>query len=434
MTRRTWWLSGLGGLIAASISVVGGTQNSLATTAPECQVWVSSLGSSNLTVIDTWTSAPSAITLNGNPSISDFTFNRTGTKIFVATMTGLRMIDLATYGVSTIASGIYGLGQGDFGAIAASPTADRIIVTTNQSMNGTYPYEILNSLTGAPVSSSTLSQRSADVAFDPSGHAYSADFVFMAANPAGRLDKIDISVPTTLTFTDVNLAFWEFYTVAEVAAPAGQTPILFVGSNQNTLAADNYFLRAIDTTNMSILATATLQSSPSGMAVSAAGDRLFVSQFGTDEVLVLDTITRNVVSQISVGDGPSGLAVTPDGRFLYVANSINIPNQQFGTVSKIDLSTMSVVGTITVNSSPTKMAIGPAGCVSEQPQVAPTTTVPASSSPTTTVPANSSLTTTVQSLPTTGPSSSNESFANISLIFLAVGVVVVFARRRRLVA
>ena len=434
MTRRTWWLSGLGGLIAASISVVGGTQNSLATTAPECQVWVSSLGSSSLTVIDTWTSAPSTIELNGNPSISDFTFNRTGTKIFVATMNGLRMIDPATYGVSTIASGIYGLGLGDFGAIAASPTADRIIVTTNQSVNGTYPYEILNSLTGALVSSSTLSQRSADVAFDPSGHAYAADFVFMAANPAGRLDEIDISVPTTLTFTDVNLAFWEFYTVAEVAAPAGQTPILFVGSNQNTLDADNYFLRAIDTTNMSILATATLQSSPSGMAVSAAGDRLFVSQFGTDEVLVLDTITRNVVSQISVGDGPSGLAVTPDGRFLYVANSINIPNQQFGTVSKIDLSTMSVVGTITVNSLPTKMAIGPAGCVSEQPQVAPTTTVPANSSPTTTVPANSSLTTTVQSLPTTGPSSSNESFANISLIFLAVGVVVVFARRRRLVA
>jgi YVTN family beta-propeller protein len=413
MTRRTWWLSGLGGLIAASISVVGGTQNSLATTAPECQVWVSSLGSSTLTVIE----------LNGNSSISDFTFNRTGTKIFVATMNGLRMIDPATYGVSTIASGIYGLG-GDFGAIAASPTADRIIATTNQWVNGTYPYEILNSLTGALVSSSTLSQRSADVAFDPSGHAYAADFVFLAANPAGRLDKIDISVPTTLTFTDVNLAFSEFYTVAEVAAPAGQTPILFVGSNQNTLAADNYFLRAIDTTNMSILATATLQSSPSGMAVSAAGDRLFVSQFGTDEVLVLDTITRNVVSQISVGDGPSGLAVTPDGRFLYVANSINIPNQQFGTVSKIDLSTMSVVGTITVNSSPTKMAIGPTGCVSEQPQVAPTTTVPA----------NSSLTTTVQSLPTTGPSSSNESFANISLIFLAVGVVVVFARRRRLVA
>ena len=434
MTRRSWWLSGLGGLIAASISVVGGTQNSLATTAPECQVWVSSLGSSSLTVIDTWTSAPSTIELNGNPSISDFTFNRTGTKIFVATMTGLRMIDPATYGVSTIASGIYGLGLGDFGAIAASPTTDRIIVTTNQSVNGTYPYEILNSLTGAPVSSSALSQRSADVAFDPSGHAYAADFVFMAANPAGRLDKIDISVPTTLTFTDVNLAFWEFYTVAEVAAPAGQTPILFVGSNQNTLAADNYFLRAIDTTNMSILATATLQSSPSGMAVSAAGDRLFVSQFGTDEVLVLDTITRNVVSQISVGDGPSGLAVTPDGRFLYVANSINIPNQQFGTVSKIDLSTMSVVGTITVNSSPTKMAIGPAGCVSEQPQVAPTTNVPPSSSPTTTVPANSSLTTTVQSLPTTGPSSSNESFANISLIFLAVGFGVVFARRRRLVA
>jgi YVTN family beta-propeller protein len=354
------------------------------------------------------------------------------------------MIDLATLGESTIASGIYTLGTGDFGAIAASPTADVVIATTNQAVNGAYLYATLNSNTGVTVGASSLTERSADVVFDPSGNAYAADFVFQAANPPGRIDKINVAVPTTSAFTDVNLAFSEFYTVAEVAAPAGQTPILFVGSNQNTLAADNYFLRAIDTTNMSILATATLQSSPSGMAVSAAGDRLFVSQFGTDEVLVLDTITRNVVSQISVGDGPSGLAVTPDGRFLYVANSINIPNQQFGTVSKIDLSSMSVVGTITVNSSPTKMAIGPAGCVSEQPQVAPTTTVPASSSPTTTVPANSSptttvpanssLTTTVQSLPTTGPSSSNESFANISLIFLAVGVVVVFARRRRLVA
>ena len=414
MTRRTWWLSGLGGLIAASISMVGGSQNSLATTAPECQVWVSSLGSANFTIIDSWTSAPSTITLNGNPSIADFTFNRTGTKIFVATSTGLRMIDLATLAESTIASGIYGLGQGDFGAIAASPTADLVIATTNQAVNSVYAYATLNSNTGVVVGTSSLTGRSADVVFDPSGNAYAADFVFQAANPPGRIDKIDVATRTISAFTNFNLAYWEAYSTAAIAAPAGQTPILFVGSNQDTNVANNYFLRAINTANVTISATVSLTSSPSGMAVSAAGDRLFVSQFGTDEVLVLDTITRNVVSQISVGDGPSGLAVTPDGRFLYVANSINIPNQQFGTVSKIDLSTMSVVGTITVNSSPTKMAIGPAGCVSEQPQVAPTTTV--------------------QSLPTTGPSSSNESFANISLIFLAVGAVVAFARRRRLVA
>ena len=424
MTRRTWWLSGLGGLIAASISMVGGSQNSLATTAPECQVWVSSFTSANFTIIDSWTSAPSTITLNGNPSIADFTFNRTGTKIFVATNNGLRMIDTSTYQVDTIASGIYGLGQGDFGAIAASPTADLVIATTNQAVNSDYAYATLNSNTGVVVGTSSLTGRSADVVFDPSGNAYAADFVFHAANPAGRLDKIDISVPTTLTFTDVNLAFWEFYTVAEVAAPTGQAPVLFVGSNQNTGAADNYFLRAIDTANMTISGTVTLSASPSGLAVSAAGDRLFVSQFGTDEVLVLDTITRNVVSQISVGDGPSGLAVTPDGRFLYVANSINIPNQLLGTVSKIDLSTMAVVETVTVNGAPTKVAIGPVGCVSVQPQSAPTTTVPASSSPTTTI----------QSLPTTGPSPSNESSGSISLILLAIGVVVVFARRRRLVA
>jgi YVTN family beta-propeller protein len=416
MTRRTWLLSGLGGLIAASLSMVGGTQNSLATTAPECQVWVSSIGSSSFVVVDSWTSQPSTLTID--TSITDFTFNRSGTKIFVATNNGLRMIDTSTYQVDTIASGIYGLGQGDFGAIAASPTADLVIATTNQAVNSLYAYATLNSNTGVVVGTSSLTGRSADVVFDPSGNAYAADFVFQAANPPGRIDKIDVATRTISAFNNFNLAYWEVYSTAAIAPPAGQTPILFVGSNQNTGAVDNYFLRAIDTTNVSILATVTLQSSPSGMAVSADGEQLFVSQLQLDQVRVFDTMTRVPLESTSVGDGPAAMAVTPDGRYLYVINAIG------GTMSKIDTATLAVVETIPLVPNPAGIAIGPAGCVSEQPQVAPTTTVPASSSPTTTV----------QSLPTTGPSSSNESFANISLIFLAVGAVVVFARRRRLVA
>ena len=416
MTRRTWLLSGLGGLIAASLSMVGGTQNSLATTAPECQVWVSSIGSSSFVVVDSWTSQPSTLTID--TSITDFTFNRSGTKIFVATNNGLRMIDTSTYQVDTIASGIYGLGQGDFGAIAASPTADLVIATTNQAVNSLYAYATLNSNTGVVVGTSSLTGRSTDVVFDPSGNAYAADFVFQAANPPGRIDKIDVATRTISAFNNFNLAYWEVYSTAAIAPPAGQTPILFVGSNQNTGAVDNYFLRAIDTTNVSILATVTLQSSPSGMAVSADGEQLFVSQLQLDQVRVFDTMTRVPLESTSVGDGPAAMAVTPDGRYLYVINAIG------GTMSKIDTATLAVVETIPLVPNPAGIAIGPAGCVSEQPQVAPTTTVPASSSPTTTV----------QSLPTTGPSSSNESFANISLIFLAVGAVVVFARRRRLVA
>jgi len=418
MLSRIRRVSVVGGLLTAVLIQVGSPQPTDATTAPECQVWVSSLGSSNLTFIDTWTSAPSTITLNGNPSIADFTFNRTGTKIFVATMTGLRMIDLATLGESTIASGIYSLGLGNFGAIAASPTSDLVIATTNQAVNSAYPYVTLNSETGVVVGTSSLTERSADVVFDPSGNAYAADFVFQAANPPGRIDKIDVATRTISAFNNFNLAYWEAYLTAAIAPPSGQTPILFVGSNQNTGAVDNYFLRAIDTTNVSILATVTLQSSPSGMAVSADGEQLFVSQLQLDQVRVFDAMTRIPGASISVGDGPAAMAVTPDGRYLYVLNAIG------GTMSKIDTATLAVVETIPLVPNPSGIAIGPAGCVSEQPQVAPTTTVPASSPPTTTV----------QSLPTTGPSSSNESFANISLIFLAVGVVVVFARRRRLVA
>jgi LPXTG-motif cell wall-anchored protein len=415
MLRRIRRVSVLGAFFAAVSIQVGGPQPTHATTAPECQVWVSSLGSANFTIVDSWTSAPSTLTLSGNPSIADFTFNRAGTKIFVSTNNGLRMIDLATYGVSTIASGIYGLGQGDFGAIAASPTADLVIATTNQAVNSVYAYATLNSNTGVVVGTSSLTGRSADVVFDPSGNAYAADFVLQAANPPGRIDKIDVATRTISAFNNFNLAYWEEYSTAAIAAPAGQTPILFVGSNQNTNISNDYFLRAVDTSNLTVLATVTLPSSPSGMAVSALGDRLFVSQFGNDEVTVFDTVTRNVVTQIQVGDGPSGMAVTPDGRFLYVVNSMG------DTLSKIDLTTFTVVETIGVNSYPSRVAIGPAGCVSVEPAATPTTSV----APATSV---------VAPLPTTGSDAEDGSSATIGIFLVVFGGVLIASRRRRLMA
>jgi hypothetical protein len=108
-------------------------------------------------------------------------------------MNGLRMIDASTYQVDTIASGIYSVGQGDFGAIAASPTADRVIATTNQNV-GNYPFAILNSETGSVVNTSSLVARSIDVVFDPAGNAFAADFQFQLASPPGRIDKVDVSV------------------------------------------------------------------------------------------------------------------------------------------------------------------------------------------------------------------------------------------------
>jgi YVTN family beta-propeller protein len=151
------------------------------------------------------------------------------------------------------------------------------------------------------------------------------------------------------------------FTSAAVAAPSGQTPILFVTSTDYT----HHFLRAIDTVTATVAATVTLPGFASSLAVTPSGDRLFIAFGGLGQVRVLDSITRNVISTINVGSLPAGMAVTPDGRFLYVAN------QNSNTLSKIDMATLTVVETIAVQTMPAKVAIGPAGCVSVEPQVAP---------------------------------------------------------------
>ncbi len=73
---------------------------------------------------------------------------------------------------------------------------------------------------------------------------------------------------------------------------------------------------------------------PNGIAASAAGDRLYVSQDLQDAVSVIDTATNAVIEQIDArapagvipagprytGTAPNSVTLSPDGRTLYVTN------------------------------------------------------------------------------------------------------------------
>ena len=342
-------------LVFASFGVGSSSSPVAASVAPACQVWVTGAITSDLVIVDTWSSAPSTITLTG--IVTDLTFNRSGTKVFMAMQSGgVKMIDVASMGFADINTGLYSVGTGPFGPIAASPTTDRIIATTTQRVNYAYPYVILNSETGATVSSSTLTERSNDVVFGPTGVAYSP---WTSPHvPPSRIHVIDPAIPAVTATVSAGLVNADSFTSAAVAAPSGQTPILFVTSTDYTY----HFLRAIDTVTATVAATVTLPGFASSLAVTPSGDRLFIAFGGLGQVRVLDSITRNVISTINVGSLPAGMAVTPDGRFLYVAN------QNSGSLSRVDLSTLTVDRTIAVDPMPTKVAIGPAGCVSVEPQ------------------------------------------------------------------
>jgi YVTN family beta-propeller protein len=96
--------------------------------------------------------------------------------------------------------------------------------------------------------------------------------------------------------------------------------------------------------------------SPHFVAVSPSGDRLYVTNFGSETVSVIDTNTLMVIrSPITFGSGPYGVAVTPNGARVYVSN------YRSGTVSVIDTATNSAVTTIPVGHGPWGVAATPNG-------------------------------------------------------------------------
>lgn len=89
--------------------------------------------------------------------------------------------------------------------------------------------------------------------------------------------------------------------------------------------------------------------------VSPNGERVYVTNSGSNDLSVIRESTGEVLAMIPVGHTPWGLAITPDGEKLYVANSGE------STVSVISTASNSVVSTIPVGWAPWGVAVNPSG-------------------------------------------------------------------------
>jgi len=99
---------------------------------------------------------------------------------------------------------------------------------------------------------------------------------------------------------------------------------------------------------------AALYLSPTALAGSVDGGRLYVACETAAQVLVVDTVARRVVGAVRVDPSPSGLAVSPDGGTLYV--TCGGPD---GTVNEVDTARGEVVARI------------PAGHTAQAPVLSP---------------------------------------------------------------
>ncbi|MFN0060377.1 MAG: hypothetical protein ACKVX7_18125 [Planctomycetota bacterium] len=94
---------------------------------------------------------------------------------------------------------------------------------------------------------------------------------------------------------------------------------------------------------------------PIGLAMSAAGDRLYVASRVANTVSVIDTITDTVIDSVLVGASPYRLVLTPDGTRLYVCEYFG------GTIRCLDPFTLALIDLIPFSGRPLGLAISPDG-------------------------------------------------------------------------
>src|SRR5262249_50127621 len=87
------------------------------------------------------------------------------------------------------------------------------------------------------------------------------------------------------------------------------------------------------------------------LAISPAGDRVFVTNYLDNSVSVIDTRKQQLIATIPVGVNPRGIAITPSGDSIYVTNVGD------GTVSIINCATLSVTNTLKVGANPWQIII-----------------------------------------------------------------------------
>ncbi|HXE90310.1 MAG TPA: YncE family protein [Terriglobales bacterium] len=229
------------------------------------------------------------------------------------------------------------VGTGPVHAALLPPSGARAYVVNRDSDSvSTY----LTFLAGATVRTLSLPPGSAPVY----AHSNVNNRMYVAESGTDRVGVIDVT-------TDV--------LVAEIALPAGSTPVALAGTPNGAKLYSvnaNGTVTVIANVDNSILGTITVGNAPIAGAMSSDGARLYVLNQADQTVSVILTSTDTVAATIPVGATPSFLRFDPRLLRVYVANtgsnSVSIINADaaspnFLTVTVVPLDTNLPAGAAT---------------------------------------------------------------------------------------
>ncbi|MCX6996080.1 MAG: c-type cytochrome [Kiritimatiellaeota bacterium] len=121
-------------------------------------------------------------------------------------------------------------------------------------------------------------------------------------------------------------------------------------------AATGGCVLCVDVADGKVVRTFALPDNPTGLCLSADGQRLFVTMgVAPGQLLVLDTGTGKILAALPVGHSPTAPVAAPDGKTIYVCN------QFLNTVSVVDWTTQKVLAQIPVEREPVAAALNADG-------------------------------------------------------------------------
>jgi YVTN family beta-propeller protein len=253
------------------------------------------------------------------------------------------VIDLTSNTVSTTITGIAGSPWG--AAVNASGT--RVFVTRKDGN----ALAVIDTSSNSVIGTVSGLAKPYSVVVHPTGNPAYVTNSDVNSNSVAVVNTATNSVTTTISLTASNGR--EPYGIA--MSPDGA--YLYV-ANSNASSAGASTVSVIRTSDNVVIATFTGFSSARGVAVNRSGSRLYVSDYGSSQVIVFAIPANAYVTTITTGIGPApeGIAVSPNDSPVYVAN-FKLP----GTVSVIDAGTNGVTGTFNVGAFPLGVTFHPNG-------------------------------------------------------------------------
>jgi len=167
--------------------------------------------------------------------------------------------------------------------------------------------------------------------------ASAAPFAYIPLGVENRVMVLDLATGGVVAFVPVG------------AEPAG-IAISRAGNRVYVTNANDSTVSVIDANTNTVLRTLAVSSSPFGIAVNPQGTKVAVATLGGSGVSIIDTNSYSVTAA-TAGASPVGVVYSPDGNRLYVSNLAG------DSVTIIDANTLVPIDSISVARNPYGMAI-----------------------------------------------------------------------------